>query len=520
MFSIIFAPEYRKGSQFISEIEAIVNKAGLETTVIFVSTNIDPSQQMHFACAAQSANIVIADCTIPTGANDGGIYPALTAQVNCFNHVIVVSETELPLNITPYRGIYPSLTATLTQQDILRALPQLIEQSLKEDTYGRLPVEIYEDAAQYLIENEKMIRASLDSRKKAGTPRKLVMLSYRNNHRDEVEAFRTLVEGATDECHEKRLQMGIEERCIVKILPPASLCGAYEAHTPMRRWMLVSLLDDHIREVDELWVYESRDENGNIDYTHSWWTIAELVMVAYVNHSKEKQIKVRAFNAKSRRFYDTTPEQYLVHLTDKQCKRIARILSNSRPDTMGPEVICRVRKLKLIAKILRFTPRFIKNPMLNGLRQVYKQTLPQTTDAETRQQIIDEMIGMYADPQKLEKYANDEVFSHDFWERISYQTAPSTACFRDNRIDVETFISTPMDEMIELTLKDLTSAACSKEQRINLGSPSAPKWYKVEKAPYDKYLWLASRMGHPALKTNYAPGLNKIDIFNIDQWEE
>lgn len=287
----------------------------------------------------------------------------------------------------------------------------------------------------------------------------------------------------------------------------------------MRRWMLVGLLEDNIREVDEVWVYESRNAKGEIDYTKSWWTIAEMIMVANINYDNTKKIKVKVYNPIKKQFYETTQQQYLVNITEAQHKRLARYLSNTRPDTMGPECLAQVKQLKMIANLMRHSTKDMKQQMLENLRANFELSVPKTLEEAERKQMIDDMIKMYSDPDEIERYAQDDVFKEEFWNDISYQTAEATSCFTDGHIDVDKFMSTPMDEVTGHPLEDFVKASLKNDSSINLGSWIHPLKYKVSKANIDRYLWLATRMGRPTIKDGNAPGLERIPIYNITKWE-
>lgn len=294
---IFFIPEFRGSTPLAEGIKDIANKYNLEFELVTIKKDANPLQQQQFLYAVHVSDIVVVDCTIPSDVNDGGVYPALTAQVNILNHVIVVSENNLPLNITPLRGVFPQKDGErYTIEHILKELPEQIEQSLKEDTYSRIPEDVINDFLKYQKEMEEMLVASLEMRRRRKHKKTSVMISYRNSHSEEVEKFKSIIVGTDPSSKNERHRLGCNGDYELKVLPPASLCGADEAHTPMRRWMLVGLLEDHIREVDEVWVYESRDANGEIDYTKSWWTIAEMIMVTNINYGSTKKIKVKVYN--------------------------------------------------------------------------------------------------------------------------------------------------------------------------------------------------------------------------------
>lgn len=513
---ILFIPEFRCDTPFTEGIREVANKYNLEYELVTIKKDVNPLQQQQFLYAVHVSNIVVVDCTIPSDVNDGGVYPALTAQVNILNHVIVVSENNLPLNITPLRGVFPQKDGErYTIEHILKELPKHIKQSLKEDTYSRIPEDMVNDFLKYQKEMEEMLGASLEIRRRKQHEKTSVMISYRNSHSEEVEKFKSIITGTDIQSEKERHRLGCDGDYELKVLPPASLCGADEAHTPMRRWMLVGLLEDHIREVDEVWVYESRNSNGEIDYTKSWWTIAEMIMVANINYDNTKKIKVRVYNPIKQQFYETTPQQYLVNITEAQHKRLARYLSNTRPDTMGPECLAQVKQLKMIANLMRRSTEDMKQQMLENLRANFELSVPKTLEEDERKQMIDDMIKMYSDPDEIDRYANDDVFKEEFWNDISYQIAEATSCFTDGHIDVDKFMSIPMDEVTGHPLEDFVKASHKNDSCINLGSWIHPLKYKVLKANIDRYLWLATRMGRPTVKVRNAPGLERIPIYNI-----
>lgn len=513
---IFFIPEFRGSTPLAEGIKDIANKYNLEFELVTIKKDANPLQQQQFLYAVHVSDIVVVDCTIPSDVNDGGVYPALTAQVNILNHVIVVSENNLPLNITPLRGVFPQKDGErYTIEHILKELPEQIEQSLKEDTYSRIPEDMINDFLKYQKEMEEMLVASLEMRRRRKHKKTSVMISYRNSHSEEVEKFKSIIVGTDPSSKNERHRLGCNGDYELKVLPPASLCGADEAHTPMRRWMLVGLLEDHIREVDEVWVYESRDANGEIDYTKSWWTIAEMIMVTNINYGNTKNIKVKVYNPITQQFYETAPRQYIVNITEAQHKRLARYLSNTRPDTMGPECLAQVKQLKMIAKLMRYSTEEMKRQMLDNLRANFELSVPKTLEEDERKQMIDDMIKMYSDPDEIERYANDDVFKEEFWNDISYQTAEATSCFVNGCIDVDEFMSIPMDEITGHSLDDFVKASLKNGGAINLGSWIHPLKYKVSKANIDRYLWLATRMGKPTIKDGNAPGLERIPIYNI-----
>ena len=134
----------------------------------------------------------------------------------------------LPLNITPQR------TRTGNDKVLLAWLRTQLEDLKEHQYYNRFEIESIETLPNYKEKMEQVIVDSLALREHKRGDKTRVMISYRNSCSLEVEKFRKDIE--------------TQGKVEIKVLPPGSLCGDYEAHTPMRRWMLVGLLDDHIRE--------------------------------------------------------------------------------------------------------------------------------------------------------------------------------------------------------------------------------------------------------------------------------
>ena len=69
---ILFVPEFRKGTQMISEIERIAQGNGLDFEVVYVNKEVNPLQQQVFLYAVHIADVVVVDCTIPSDATEIG----------------------------------------------------------------------------------------------------------------------------------------------------------------------------------------------------------------------------------------------------------------------------------------------------------------------------------------------------------------------------------------------------------------------------------------------------------------
>lgn len=485
---------YFTGEQHSENFEQIINLAEELGYSVRVYESKE-SNQFDFMQAVYRDTVIIVDATIPDDLTLSTVYPLLTAHVNILDHILVFSDKlyedgseVLPLNITPKR-------TRNKNEDLLEWLEKQLVELKDERLFDRFVIESPAVVVNYMKRMEEAIVKSLEKygQKRGGKTR--VMISYRNSCSEEVERFRK----------EEEAKGKVE----IKVLPPGSLCGDYEAHTPMRRWMLAGLLDDHIREVDEVWVYY------NDIYANSWWTLAELVMVANVNkdRSDDKKVKIKVYDAKEKRFLEEKdyPSFVDVKLTDNQHRRLARLLSNTRPDTMGPENIENINQLKQIVPIMRNMPKFLRNRLVKQMRPLLEQGVPTSIPKEQQEEMIQDLVKMYSDPDELERYVNDEVFQDVFWKNISYQTERLTPALVNGVVNPDVFMDVPMAEDTGLGEEELKDAA-DNGTLISLTSSTGLKKYRVEKG-ITRYLWLATRMGQPTVKD--APGLEVIQTYNL-----
>ncbi len=153
-------------------------------------------------------------------------------------------------------------------------------------------------------------------------PRDQVFISYRGGYWAEVEEL-------AEDVRAGRLP-GAAARP-VKAVRPGELALERELLSEGRRWMLFSLLDDMLRSCTELWVYETSD------YLKSWWALAELTAAAYIDNGERPALALSGIRPSSRQ---VTPAGagYRVSLAQADRQEIARLMSNSRPDTVYPEL--------------------------------------------------------------------------------------------------------------------------------------------------------------------------------------
>ena len=234
--------------------------------------------QAGFLISLFRDDAVIVDCTIPEDLKDLSVYPILVAQINMLDHVLVVSETELPINLKPLR--LPYLTCSKANEGIEKmSIAEWLNYNLDEikveiDREGRssnrINVSSVRELSGHKADMERIQSLAMERTKKRVKEdgKKNILISYRSRY------FFKDINGNEIPLKDRIHPKNYTDDYKLHIFEPQSLCSGDEILTPMRRWMLVGMLDDRIRLMDEVWIYYTPD------YFESWWTISELVAVA------------------------------------------------------------------------------------------------------------------------------------------------------------------------------------------------------------------------------------------------
>jgi FixJ family two-component response regulator len=508
-----FAPVSAGGSDLADRVRRLGTRLGYEVRVLRATE----AEQADFLLACVRDAAVVADCTIELGRGLS-IYPVLTAQPNVLDHILVVGRSYLPLNVRGLReGGAPAYPQTFANHQIEAWLePQLIDlrNQIAENRDSRVSIRRVEELSDRMSEVYRMMDASLTRKRKRAA--RQVFLSYRSCWFD--QGAREFAERVTRD----GLTAAEEGPRPVKIVPPGVLVHETEALSPMRRWMLVGLLDDMIRDSDEIWVYWRGDPKDNPrSYPQSWWTIGELVSAAYINQAgrtdgRSEGVRVRLYDADRDELRDLPPD-LRIRLSEEQIGRFARVLSNTRPDTMGPENVFRGGQLQMLYDLglgedfTEFANQFLTNPMMRGLLE---QMLPPMPPGE-KEEMLRATVEIMTDPAQRKRYMDDEIHKPEFWSTASVQLGPTPAYHRERGIDVDTFLHVPMAELIPYTQEQLaTTAANGSVIEVSNALHPTKASYRVLEQPA-RYLWRAVRMGIDTGPD--APGLEVLPTYKLEE---
>lgn len=462
-------------------VKEILEESSLKEYRIVTPKDTKFFSQGEFLMSLFRDDAVIVDGTIPNDLKMPSVYPILTAQINLLDNILVISETDLPINIKPLRNPYIVSVeshyckeGTCINDWLVKELKDILQ-----NLQYRIPKRISIDSLNELLGYKRDIELIQSQAAKwhvsqiKETGKKNILISYRSKY------YHNDYKGAEIPLVERIHPVNYNEDYKPHIFEPQSLCSGDEILTPMRRWMLVGMLDDRIRLMDELWIYYTPD------YFDSWWTISELVSVAYFNSTtgKDHPLVVRIYNPGTNKLtiIDLKKDLSIDMSQEYQDKttyidRMARIMANTRPDIMAPEARGDIQRIKSIAGLLQKSPRFIRDFILKRIRKsvisMSQLAMPQDMKEEEKEEILNRILNMYSDSQIIIDYANDEVFANEFWYRMSYGIHKTCIHLGDvvftpdtiklGSINLHSFFEAPMKELINYSEDDFLDLDASQ----------------------------------------------------------
>jgi hypothetical protein len=506
----MFASPSADGQELATAVEALGARLGLAVTLI-----TEPTRQ-SFAEAVFTATVVVIDGTLET--ENAPLYPAASVVLSPFLHTLIVGRTYLPLNFVAQRkggaAPYPYGAATgddppfqripvawrnshlidwerdpvnlwmqegirsgeegqWGNEDIVRWLRVQIPEVLAAPG-PRLTVEEYRE--RFLAGDGGALRPVFeDATSRLDEAKTHAFISYRSfQFRSALRLGRDLLAG--------RYHDGPKQPIVVK---PGALALDKELLTEVRRWMIMGLLDDEMRRSDEFWIVEST--NRDCPYRGSWWTTAELYAAAYVAETPEAQIRIRIWNPRTGAVRDDDG-RYRIELSDAHRRRMARLLSNTRPDQISPENRTPMR-------LMRFGFRVGLGGWLSrrmgAFAGEYREALASQLPSNIPAGDVD--LSQITDRDALRAYVNDRVFSDEFWEDLYIE--PQRVSHDDGEYcpSPEAFINSPQQAMLHIRASE--AAASVRKDRVARVENGSERLRLVQAPP--RYLWSPPRGAFP-----------------------
>ena len=311
--------------------------------------------------ACMEDDIVIFDGSIEKDENGNwdSNYAAATANAMAMDNVLVVSRTRLPFNYQALRTNVPELGQEkrdnygnpcyeYSNDDIILWMKSELEKMSKPsivmkengstiELQPRLPVP---DRFKMIIppldklgnvmndlfskQNDRMKDSIefMNSIRKRGA-----FISYRSHYYNEkyygINAGEDLVKIIKDRHN--------DENYPVTIYAEGEI--ASEFMTEQKRWGVEKFVDNKLRNVDEVWIFETGDEDG-FGYYDSWWTCGEIISLMYMKACGYTlpKIYVCRYDNDSQTLIIPTKEEddnYIPNLTNELLRELARYFANA-----------------------------------------------------------------------------------------------------------------------------------------------------------------------------------------------
>lgn len=345
----------------------------------------------------------------------GQQYDAMLEPMKTSYHVLIVSRSQIPFNVMCIRkGGYPQYIRTgvskyketLDNEEILMWLSDIFTRSgaklrnghkLEHEYYQGLP-----DKEKAELLNDR-IKKDVEETKKDSGEKAQVFVSYLSRYSQYFSGRETRDCGYTVEDLIKFIS---ETQDIpseqIGYFPPGNL--SRELMTVQRRWEIISVTDDFIRECRQFWILDAPG------YSQSWWTLSERVTLSYIfaeEPEKCPDIYVAKFDMESGSFRvkeyldGGAKKRFLPKIDETTVRELARYFANSRPDGVGYESIW-------IMKLMHHLP----DPAVRFLsRRTYK--------------MMEELMPMILEDAKVTREEYEEtasqscksyVYTKSFWE--------------------------------------------------------------------------------------------------------
>lgn len=401
--------------------ELYIRTKDMLENLIIGGRKIEVNRKENTPLAAAEAylcdDIVIFDASLEDGdeneADRAGMqYDAMIEPMKTASHVLIVSRSQIPFNVVCVRkGGYPKYIRTgmadykeyLDNEEILL----WIEKIFREEAAGIFQRHKFDrHKYQGLTEKEKtdvlfqMIKENHDNAKQDFQESGKVFVSY-------LSRYSKFYSGQKLEYTVEDLIAYISKSQKIPLgqigyFPPGNL--SRELMTLQRRWEIISVTDDFIRECSQFWILASPG------YLESWWTLSERMTLSYIFAKKPEScpdIYVAKYNSKNggfqvEKYLDAdSKKKFLPKISDDLRREMAVYFSNSRPEEIGYESINSM-------KIMHYLPapaiRFLSRKGYEFAEEIMPKLLDEL--GETKEDYV----------RKSVQSARSFVYTNSFWE--------------------------------------------------------------------------------------------------------
>ena len=252
------------------------------------------ASEYEFHKAVLYSDVVIFDGSLEEdGIALGENYACIPHAPYLMDNVIVVSRTELPINFIPnayQTNVLPMGEETeeereqnpqkrYTNEEIIEWLIGCLAKMLEE---GRLPTKPEFKIAKELLTDSKTILNyfnkiyPLTEGNKKNRYEHTAFISYRSyygEHKSNGYSIKELEKVILD-YHKKN---NPTEKWRVMFYASGSLALAQDCPTEFHRWRLLTYIENRMKQVDEVWIFNTHELSYGPSYWDSWFTQGEII---------------------------------------------------------------------------------------------------------------------------------------------------------------------------------------------------------------------------------------------------
>jgi len=510
------------------ELLSFFYKKGFAETTINEKYN-GVQYDMIKACLAD--DLVIFDASIEqneSGSWDSN-YAAATASPCALDNILVVSRTRLPMNFPVLRTNVPELgredkdasgnpITSFKNEEIVNWVISEIDQMTKpfelpnstilppripvskDLKFNVPPFEQLATVADSLSEiQEKKMTESLDYI--ASVKREGAFISYRSYyhknkyHGVNVEDLVKIIKEVHD-----------DEEYPVTFYAEGDI--AFEFMTEQRRWFVESFVDRKMRDMDEVWIFETDDRDG-YGYYDSWWTQGEIISLMYMkaNGSRLPKIYRCFYDEENKKMdYKLEDESFIPDLPGNLNHELAQYFANSDGANESMENMRKLRKMNFLYKRLAYwsmrklQKQFMPSEMMSKLMEDndYESFLSSVYAHVYDKSFTDNRIVYH--PTNMRHYSIDDFKRPEFIKDFMLINSVRDDGKYKEEIESRGFFSVPPQDMKKVMETGMWKV------------PNSNDYKKIRKAEIPQFQWWPIRQGLPT-------GPNSVLIEKLDNWE-
>lgn len=490
----------------------------------------DNSSQYNMFKASMEDDLVLFDGSIEIDDNGSwdSNYITATAQPCAQDNILVLSRTRLPLNFPVMRTNVPELGVNdkdsngepilfFENSDILIWLKNEISLMAKSTTIGnqtftpRIPIcdkfktivppfeELNKlDSIFFEIQKAKMADAIEFIN---ATKRKGAFISYRSHYYK--NKYKGLV--TAQDLASTIKQIHNDSDYPVTLYAEGDI--ANEFMTEQRMWFVESFVEQKLRLSEEVWIFETDNEDG-YSYYNSWWTQGEIIALMYMKASGAELPKIYVYYYDSHSGemkYELKNSSFIPDLTKDAVKELSRYFSNSSGTFESMRSMREIRNLDAEQQYSYY----------KMIKQMSQQFLSLGIDNSTSKEFEYDYDSFM---ESVYSHVYDRSFVENRIVMLPNYAEITIDCFKKSQF-IKQFIcinSERDDKLYKDDIENRGYVSISPEHMDNIDKTHEFKWgtisKQIQRINYSQFYWWPIRSG---MRT----GPNGVIIELIKNWE-